>query len=64
MSTKKSFFRSIKVVAWSFLGIRKRSAMQEDMEKIEPLHVVLVGLISGLLFVIGLIVVVNLVVAK
>jgi hypothetical protein len=47
-----SFLRSIKVVAWSFLGIRKSSEFQKDIERVTPLHVI------------GLVIVVNLVVAK
>ena len=64
MSTKTSLMRSVVAVAWSFLGIRKSSEFQQDVEKISPLHILGVGLIAGLLFVIGLIVLVNLVVAK
>jgi amino acid transporter len=64
MSKKGSLLRSVQAVAWSFLGIRKSSDFQEDIEKITPLQVLGVGLVAGLLFVIGLIVVVNLVVAK
>ena len=64
MTTKTSLMRSVKAVAWSFLGIRKSSEFQEDIDKITPLHVLGVGLVAGLLFVIGLIVLVNLVVAK
>ena len=64
MSTKTSLMRSVVAVAWSFLGIRKSSEFQQDIEKITPLHILGVGLVAGLLFVIGLIVLVNLVVAK
>lgn len=64
MSKRTSLMRSIVAVAWSFLGIRKSSEFQEDIEKISPLHILGVGLVAGLLFVIGLIVLVNLVVAK
>ncbi|MEN9618327.1 MAG: hypothetical protein RL406_564 [Pseudomonadota bacterium] len=64
MSKKVSLMRSVKAVAWSFLGIRKSSEFQEDIDKITPLHVLGVGLVAGLLFVVGLIVLVNLVVAK
>ena len=64
MSKKNSLMRSIVAVAWSFLGIRKSSEFQEDIEKISPLHILGVGLVAGLLFVVGLIVLVNLVVAK
>ncbi len=64
MSTKASLMRSVKAVAWSFLGIRKSSEFQEDIDKITPLHVLGVGLVAVFLFVISLIVFVNLVVAK
>ena len=64
MSTKTSLMRSVVAVAWSFLGIRKSSEFQQDIEKISPLHILGVGLVACLLFVIGLIVLVNLVVAK
>ena len=64
MSNKTSLLRSVKAVAWSFLGIRKSSEFKEDIDKITPLHVLGVGLVAGFLFVIGLIVVVHLVVAK
>ena len=64
MSNKISLMRSIKAVAWSFLGIRKSSEFQEDIDKITPLHVLGVGLVAVFLFVISLIALVNLVVAK
>lgn len=59
-----SVLRSIKLVAWSLLGIRSNSAYQEDLAKVNPMHVVVVGLVSVLLMVVGLIALVNWVVAK
>ena len=50
-----SFLRSVKLVAWSFLGIRSRAGYEDDLAKVNPMHVVAVGLIGGLLFVVGLI---------
>ncbi|PQA82588.1 MULTISPECIES: DUF2970 domain-containing protein [unclassified Limnohabitans] len=64
MSNKGSLWRSVRAVAWSFIGIRKGSGFQEDVANIKPLHVLGVGVVAALLFVIGLIVLVNLVVAK
>jgi len=61
---KGSLWRSIVAVSWSFLGVRKNSEFQEDIAKITPLHVLGVGLVAGLLFVIGLMVIVNLIVTK
>ncbi|MBK7050341.1 MAG: DUF2970 domain-containing protein [Rhodoferax sp.] len=52
------------MVAWSFLGIRKNSAYQEDMAKVNPLHIIAVAIGGAVVFVIGLIVLVNWVVAK
>ncbi len=64
MSNEGSLWRSVRAVAWSFIGIRKSSGFQEDVANIKPLHVLGVGVVAALLFVIGLIVLVNLVVAK
>jgi len=61
---KGSFLRSVKMVAWSFLGIRKNSEYQEDLAKVNPLHVMAVGVGAALTLVVGLIVLVNWVVAK
>jgi hypothetical protein len=52
------------MVAWSFLGIRKNSEYQEDLAKVNPLHVMVVGVGAALMLVVGLIVLVNWVVAK
>jgi hypothetical protein len=60
---KGSLWRTIVAVAWSFLGIRKGSEFQEDIAQITPLHILGVGLVAGLLFVVGLMIIVNLIVA-
>lgn len=62
--TKGSALHSVKLVAWSFLGIRSRSGYQEDLARVNPMHVVAVGIVGALLFVVGLIGLVNWVVAK
>jgi hypothetical protein len=49
-----SFRQVAGAVFWSFFGVRKRRHMQQDMA-IKPLHVVVVGLLSGLLFVLALV---------
>jgi hypothetical protein len=42
-------------VFWSFFGVRKGRHMQQDAVTIKPHHVVIVGLLSGLAFVLALI---------
>jgi hypothetical protein len=61
---KYSIGHSIKMVAWSFLGIRRNSGFQDDMAKVSPFHVIAVGIAGAFIFVVGLIVLVNWVVAK
>jgi len=61
---KNNFLRTVIAVLWSFIGIRKSSGFQEDTANIKPLQLLAVGVVMALLFVIGLIVVVNLVVAS
>lgn len=59
-----SVWRSVKLVAWSFLGIRSNTEYQQDLAKVNPLHVVAVGLVAVLTLVVGLVILVNWVVAK
>ena len=54
-----SLLRTIKAVAWGFFGVRKNSAYQEDIAKLTPLHIVAVGLVAVVLFVVGLILLVK-----
>ena len=61
---KPSFWRSVKMVAWSFFGIRKSSESQEDMARVNPFHIIVAGIAGAVIFVIGLIVLVKWVVAK
>ena len=35
-----SLLRTVKAVAWSFFGIRKRSDYEKDLAKLNPLHVI------------------------
>ena len=56
---KPSLWRSVRAVAWGFLGIRKRSGFEEDLAKISPLHVIAVGLVAVAVFVGVLILVVH-----
>ena len=61
---KMSFGATVKAVLWSFFGVRKKSAYEDDTQKLNPLHVIVAGVIAAVLFVIGLVMVVRLVVAQ
>lgn len=57
-----SLWATVKAVAWSFFGVRKGRDHQADMERLNPLHVVIVGVLMGVLFVLTLLFIVSLVV--
>ncbi|MBX9870216.1 MAG: DUF2970 domain-containing protein [Burkholderiaceae bacterium] len=59
-----SFFATLKAVFWSFLGIRKKSDYEKDAAKLNPIHVVIAGLIGAGIFITILITIVKSVVAK
>lgn len=61
---KNSLWRTVKAVGWSFLGVRKNSEFQKDGAQITLYHVIGVGIVGGLFFVLSLIALVNWVVAK
>ena len=61
---KSSLLRTIKAVAWSFVGIRKDSEYQEDQGRLNPFHIIGVALVGVVLFVGALVLLVNVVVAK
>ena len=50
-----TFAQVARAVFWSFFGVRRRKDMQQDAVTIKPLHVVIVGLVSALVFVLVLV---------
>ncbi len=61
---KGSIWRTIKAVSWSFVGLRSRGEYEQDVQQINPVHVVVVGLVGVLVFVGGLILLATWVVGK
>jgi hypothetical protein len=61
---KGSFWRTLKAVAWSFFGVRKGSEYEKDVGQLNPLHVIVAGLIAAAVFVAGLVLLVKWVVGS
>ncbi len=61
---KGSLWRTIVAVLWSFVGLRSRQAFQQDMAQLNPIHIIVVGIALALLFVLGLVALVQWVVAQ
>lgn len=59
---KSSFLQTLKAVAWGMLGIRKGAGYQEDA-RLNPVHLVIAGVLAGVIFVVILVSIVRWVVA-
>jgi hypothetical protein len=60
---KGSITATIRAVLWGFLGVRRNADYQKDIALLNPIHIVVVGLLMVVVFVVGLIFLVNWVVA-
>jgi len=61
---KASFAATLKAVFWSFLGIRKKNDYEQDAAQLNPVHVIIAGVIGALIFISVLVMIVKYVVAK
>ncbi len=61
---KASFLATMKAVFWSFFGVRKKSAYESDAQQLNPVHVIIAGLIGALIFIVTLLLIVKSVVGK
>lgn len=54
-----SIVGTVKAVLWGFLGIRRSADYQKDIARLNPIHIIVVGLVMGMLFVLGLVALVH-----
>jgi hypothetical protein len=64
VARKGSFAQTFKAVAWSFFGVRKASEYEKDITHLNPLHVVIAGIVAGVAFVTALVMLVKWVVGS
>jgi hypothetical protein len=61
---KGSFLQTLKAVAWSFFGVRKSSEYEKDVSQLNPVHVIIAGIVAALVFIGVLIAIVKWVVSS
>jgi hypothetical protein len=61
---KASFGTTMKAVFWSFFGVRKKSDYESDAQQLNPVHVIIAGVIGALIFIATLLLIVRSVVAQ
>ncbi|MFA4912751.1 MAG: DUF2970 domain-containing protein [Comamonadaceae bacterium] len=61
---KLSFFQTIKAVLWGFFGVRRGAGYQDDIARLNPVHLIIAGVLGAALFVLLLIVLVRIAVSS
>jgi len=56
---KGSLVQTFRAVAWSFFGVRKGSEYERDVSQLNPVHVIVAGVVAAALFVLGLVLLVK-----
>lgn len=56
-------WRTMRAVLWSFFGVRKQQDHESDLDTLNPVHVIIAGIIAAAIFVVSLLLIVRLVVA-
>jgi hypothetical protein len=59
---KASLRQTAGAVFWSFFGVRKRSDHEADIARLNPIHVIVMGILGAAIFVVTLLVIVKFVV--
>ena len=63
-SRRGSFLQTVRAVAWSFFGVRRSADYAQDVQKLNPVHVVVAGVLGAALFIFALVMLVRWVVGS
>ena len=61
---KGSFLQTLRAVGWSFFGVRRSADYAQDVAKLNPVHVIIAGVIGAAGFVLALMLLVQWVVGS
>jgi len=50
MKKKGAFLQSMIAVMWAFLGVRKKSGLQDDVASLSFVHIIIAGVIGAMIF--------------
>ncbi|MDZ7813153.1 MAG: DUF2970 domain-containing protein [Ideonella sp.] len=59
VARKGSFLGTVRTVAWSFFGVRRGADHAQDVAHLNPVHVIIAGVLGAVLFVVSIIFLVN-----
>ncbi|MGV3654195.1 MAG: DUF2970 domain-containing protein [Noviherbaspirillum sp.] len=61
---KRTFLQTVVAILWSFIGLRRRSDYEHDAEHMNPVYVIIAGLLAAVAFIVILVVAVKFAVAQ
>ena len=61
---KLNFLQTLKAISWAMFGVRKGKGYEEDIAKLNPVHLIVAGLLFGVIFVVSLVLIVKVAVAS
>ena len=56
---KGSLLQTAQAVAWSFFGVRRSADHERDLSQLNPVHLIIAGIVGAALFVLALVLLVN-----
>lgn len=48
---KAGVMETLRAVAWSFFGVRRRADYERDVQRLNPVHVIIAGIAGAAIFV-------------
>ncbi len=64
LARRGSFVQTMRAVAWSFFGVRRSREHEQDVSKLNPVHVIVAGVLGAALFIVALVLLVRWVVGS
>lgn len=61
---KLNFLQTLRAVLWAMFGVRKGSGWREDVARLNPVYVILTGVLFGVVFVVSLVLLVQWIVSS
>ena len=61
---KTSFLQTMQAVAWSFFGVRKSADYAKDVSQLNPVHLVIAGVLGAVVFIAVLFTLVNFIISS
>ncbi len=59
LQRKLNFWQTMLAVAWSFFGVRRAADYEQDVQRLNPVHVIIAGVLGAAVFVAALVMLVK-----